>query len=389
MNEDMIKTLKESEKHRKSHPYWVWESIQEMPDILGKCLDEPVTGQIESVEKEFLNREINKIVLLGRGSSYFLTLSEKYLFDRILNIQTSCAVTNVFESYPDTSIDEKTAVFFHSHSGKSEGDIKVINNANDQGAFTVGITDIPSSPLAGVVDSVIIGPGGSKVELPATRTYASAMYRMMLLAVKLGNKFGDAKTAEYYEKYLREIPGVLEKFIPAFEPQAERIAKELISCGSFVIVGFGPNLSTADEAAMAFSQATGHPSQAFEMENYIHGPMQALSPEQCVVIIAPEGPLQDRNLRLAQACNIIGAKTLVLAPKKYQEQLDVDLFVEMPAEITDIVSPVFYMVSLWQIGYRLGLFGKGGHPDRLSMDKENFKQGFSFLMKKDKWVTQK
>ena len=80
MNEDMIKTLKESEKHRKSHPYWVWESIQEMPDILGKCLNEPVAGQIESVVKEFLHREINKVVLLGRGSSYFLTLSEKYLF---------------------------------------------------------------------------------------------------------------------------------------------------------------------------------------------------------------------------------------------------------------------------------------------------------------------
>jgi len=55
----------------------------------------------------------------------------------------------------------------------------------------------------------------------------------------------------------------------------------------------------------------------------------------------------------------------------------------------DLISPVVYMVPLWQIGYRLGLFGKGGHPDRLSMDEVEFKKAFSFLMKKDKWVTQK
>jgi glucosamine 6-phosphate synthetase-like amidotransferase/phosphosugar isomerase protein len=111
MNEDMIKTLKESEKHRTNHPYWVWESIQEIPDILSKCLESSVIEQIDEVVKEIKNRNIDKFVLLGRGSSYFLALSEKYLFDKITNISTSCAVTNVFESYQITSIDEHTALF--------------------------------------------------------------------------------------------------------------------------------------------------------------------------------------------------------------------------------------------------------------------------------------
>ncbi len=43
---------------------------------------------------------------------------------------------------------------------------------------------------------------------------------------------------------------------------------------------------------MAFSQATGYPSASYEMENYIHGPIQALTSDQCVVVIAPEGGLQ-------------------------------------------------------------------------------------------------
>jgi glucosamine 6-phosphate synthetase-like amidotransferase/phosphosugar isomerase protein len=350
-------------------------------------MGEKITGRRVAMNEDMI--KIDKFVLLGRGSSYFLALTEKYLFDKITNISTSCAVTNVFESYQITSIDKHTALFFHSHSGKSEGDIQVVKDANLHGAFTIGITDIASSPLAAEVDRVILGPGGSKVELPATRTYASAMYRMMLLALKLGNEIGDSRTANDFAESLHEIPSVLRGFIPNFESKAEKIAQEIITCSSFVFVGVGPNLSTADEASMAFSQATGLPSQAFEMENYIHGPMQALGTNQCVMIIAPEGPLQDRILRLAQACQIIGAKTVVLAPKKFKSHLNIDTFVEMPAGIPDILSPVVYMVPLWQIGYRLGLFGKGSHPDRLSMDREEFKEAFSFLMKKDKWVTQK
>ena len=211
----------------------------------------------------------------------------------------------------------------------------------------------------------------------------------MLFAVKLGRALGNVETAETYEKSLREIPTILKQFIPNFENKAAKIAPGIISSSSFLFIGFGPNLSTADEAAMAFSQATGLPSQAYEMENYIHGPAQALGKEQCAVILAPEAALQDRNLRLAQACHIIGAKTLVLAPNKYAAQLDVDIFVDMPAGIPDVLTPLVYMIPLWQIGYQLGLLGKGGHPDRLSMDREEFKKAFSFLMKKDKWVTQK
>jgi glucosamine 6-phosphate synthetase-like amidotransferase/phosphosugar isomerase protein len=389
MNEEMIQTLKESEKHRHQHPYWVWESIQAIPQLLSQCLDSPVINQIQKVVQVCVNRNIKKILLIGRGSSYFTTLAEQYLLGEVVDLNVRCAVSNVFESYPNRNIDQETAVFIHSHSGKSEGDVQIVDLIKEQGAYSIGITDIANSPLAEVVDDVILGPGGAKVELPATRTYSTAMFRMMQFATQLGKEIGDYDVASKFERSLKEVPKQLEKFIPDFEPHAQAIANEIQNSTSYIIVGFGPNLSTADEAAMAFSQATGAPAQAFEMENFIHGPMQAINKNQCLIAIAPDGLLQDRILRMAQACKIIGLKTIVLAPTEIKNQLDVDVFVNMPSDIPDLISPVVYMVPLWQIGYRLGLFGKGGHPDRLSMDKDEFKEAFSYLMDKDKWITQK
>jgi len=46
------------------------------------------------------------------------------------------------------------------------------------------------------------------------------------------------------------------------------------------------------------------------------------------------------------------------------------------------------MVPLWQTAYHFSSLKRGSHPDRLSMDKPEFKEAFSYLMKKDeKWVS--
>lgn len=389
MNEEMIKNLSEEEKHRRQHPYWVWESILQIPEMLSLCLTKDIVFQILNVVKKFKEKEIDKILLLGRGSSFFSTIAEKYCLEYLTGIPVFCAVTNVFEAYPYIRIDSRTAVFFHSHSGKSEGDVDVVNMVKHSGGYTIGITDIPNSSLAVAVDDVMIGPGGSKVELPATRTYSTAMYRMMQFAIHLGKELGHFEEAKELDYFLTQIPKLLEDNLSDFEKQAQLAVKEIENCSSFILTAFGPNTSTSEEGAMALSQTTGVPAQSYEMENYIHGPMQALTKNQCVISIAPSGLLQDRIIRMTKAARIIGAKTVLLAPDGRINPSEVDVLIKMPKDLPDLLSPLVYMLPLWQIGYFYALLGRGGHPDRLSMDKPEFKEAFAFLMKTDKWVTQK
>lgn len=389
MNEEMIKNLSEDEKHRKQHPYWVWESIRKIPEMLSLCLENDVVSQILNVVKKCKEKEVNKILLLGRGSSYFSTMAEKFCIEYLTGIPTFCAVTNVYESYPFIGIDSKTAAFFHSHSGKSEGDVDVVKMVKQSKGYSIGITDISNSSLAVAVDDVIIGPGGSKVELPATRTYSTAMYRMMQFAIYLGKELGQSEKAQDLDNYLTQIPKVLEDNFLDYEKQAQSTVKEIQNCSSFILTAFGPNTSTTEEGAMALSQTTGVPAQSYEMENYIHGPMQALTKNQCVISLAPLGLLQNRMIRMTKAAKMIGAKTVLLAPDGIIDPTEVDVLIKMPKDLPDLLSPLVYMLPLWQIGYSYALLGRGGHPDRLSMDKPEFIEAFAFLMKTDKWVTQK
>lgn len=381
-----MKTLQQEKKHRMQHPYWVWESVQKIPDMLAACMGEEVGQDVEKIVQICRDRSVNKFVLLGRGSSYYAALAVQPFFAKITHLAVNCQVTNVFEAYPFEECDAQTVVCFLSHSGKSEGDNRVVELVRKKGAFTVGVTDIRESELAKNVDQLLIGPGGSKVELPATRTYATAMYRMMLLALALGRTSGINEDLDEYQQALAALPEKLRIFIPKYEESAPAIVDVLKNCKSLLIVGFGPNYANAEEAAMAFNQSSGISTQSYELENYIHGPMQALTKDTGVIAIAPPGMLQERMFALITAAGIIGATTILLAPEG-EDTPRVDGLIALPTGIPDLISPVAYMLPLWQTGYHFGLLGNGTHPDRLSMDKQEFKEAFSHLMKSDKWVT--
>jgi len=288
--------------------------------------------------------------------------------------------------YPPNDLDEKSAVFIMSASGKSEGDLAVMEFANGRGAYTVAVTDVAGSPLAGAVENVLLGPGGAKRELPATRSYATALFRMTMLVVELGSRAEKETGISEYVEAVGSLPRIARELMDTYETQAASVAEQLQDCRAFYVLAYGPNYANAEEFAMALNQSTGIPSIAYEMENFIHGPMQALTADEGVFLLAPDGAAQDRMLRLVQAVNTIGAKTVLLGTDEARRKAGADVFIEMPAGLPEGITPVLYMLPLWQTAYALGQLKNYIHPDRLSMTKPEFVEAFSKLMSKDKWV---
>lgn len=383
MNEEAMKNMKNT-KRRDQHPFWIWESIMNTPKMLEECLSGPTFKQVEEVAKKCHQKGINKIYLLGTGSSYFATIAEKHAFEICAGLPTSTYLTTEFREYTPLNLNEHCAVFFHSHSGGTKGDPETVKKARDLGAYTVAVTDIPESALAKSAEDALIGPGGSKVELPATRTYSAAIFRMIQVAIELGKSSGNQEAALKTEEYLKQVPQLLEKVAEKYAKLSPEIVEQLKGCRSFFMVGAGPNYATADESALGFSQSSGRPAQAFQLENFLHGPIQTLRKDIGVVLIAPSGPFQERLLKTAQACKIIGAKVVLLYPEDLDQNVECDVCMEIPGGIPELISPLLYMTPLWQVAYYFSLLGEGCHTDRLSMDKPEFKEAFAVIMSGDK-----
>ena len=380
MNKDVVKLLKNEELIRSQHPYWIWESIHEIPEMLSACMAEDQTAAVHQAAAACAKKELETIYLLGRGSSYFLTLAGKPLLEHLTGIPSFSSVTNVFAAYQMELINSSSLVILNSHSGKTGEDLDIIRQAKELGATTMAVTDYEDSPLGEIVDFVLTGPGGAKVELPATRSYATTLYLLHKFSTALARKTKAATSASSYDSALAKLPNQIGERMEKAEAVCKIAAEKLSGSSSYIVIGYGPNYATADEAALSISQSTAVPAFSFELENFIHGPIQALTPTQTVICIAPDGALQDRMLRTMRAVSTIGAKTVLLAPEDQTGLPSSDVKIDLPAGVPELVSPLAAMVPLWQFAYQLALLGGGGHPDRLAMDRPEFQEAFTHLM---------
>ena len=369
-------------ERRTEHPYWLWESIMRTPEMLEACLEPPVQNQVDHVADHIAGLAPRRVFCIGTGSSSYASMAHACAFEQIAGISTSWHVTSELGAYPPVDLGPGCVVVVSSHSGRTIGDLQVVELARQRGAYTVGVTDIADSPLAQSVDDAIIGPGGPKAELPATRTYASAVFRVLQLAVGLAKRLSHEDSAARYESKLAQVPGLLRTVLDDFAARAPGFAQELSDRSLYFVVSAGPNMCTAYEAALALFQATDVGAQPYHVEEVLHGPIQALTSEMCLVAIAGPGPLQGRILRAAQAFRVIGARVLTIAPVGTNPIAEGDLFIAMPADIPELLTPLLYIAPLWQIGYHCSL-GTGHDPDRLSMQKQEFKDAFALLMAGD------
>jgi glucosamine 6-phosphate synthetase-like amidotransferase/phosphosugar isomerase protein len=370
------------ESKRKNHPYWLWESIMETPDILAQYLEPDFQKRVNDVAEKVVDRDIERFFVTGTGSSYFISLAEIHAFEQLTGIPSIAQVTSELSSYPPPLLNAKSAWLFNSHSGGTIGDSYAVKIAKQHGALTLAITDIEHSTLAESVDHALVGPGGPKHELPATRTYAAALFRAILLAHQIGLRLDRTDVAKSLEDPLKRVIDQYRECTEAFEARAESMVEKLMDCNAYTVIASGPNLATAHEGALGLSQSRGVPAQGFAVENWLHGPIQTLLPGHCVIAIAAPGPQKGRILQAAKAAKIIGATVIVLQPRGMGTEIEADFTIPLPDDMPEIFTPLLYVAPLWQLGYFFSL--KVGHdPDHLSMEQPAFQEAMTMLMKGD------
>ncbi|MBN1834277.1 MAG: SIS domain-containing protein [Spirochaetales bacterium] len=369
------------ENTRTQHPFWIYETITSCGEVLASWQQDRQQGRIEEVAEVLVERKPTHVFLAGTGSSHLATLAQSHALHRIAAIPCSTWVAAELRSYPPPHFDGSAALMLNTHSGKSPGDASLIEAAKERGVYTIGVTDVEDSATARACHSLLIGQDGAKREMPSTRSYSSAIYRTLLLAVACAQESGSTGAAAEYLPVLRKLPGIMTEFVKGFAARAKSLVAEFVDVTAYSVVSAGPNLSTAHEAAMGLTQGTGRPAAGYEVEEYMHGPVQSLAEGQCLVAIAAPGPFQEKIAEFAKAARRIGAKVLMVAPEASGALEAGDVGIGMPKGIPEILTPVLYCAPFWLLGYYFSLHF-GLNPDTLSMETEAFKKSGLAELKK-------
>src|SRR5215813_8042492 len=157
------------------------QEIAEQPAALRKTIAEE-RDKIQGLGRSIGQRNIDLIVMVARGSSDNAALFGRYLLEITTGIPVSLSAPSVHTLYQAKLNLNRALVIGVSQSGEGEDINRVLENARDAGAFTIGITNEPESSMVKLVDETLLMHGGRERSVAATKTFTGQMLLFYILA---------------------------------------------------------------------------------------------------------------------------------------------------------------------------------------------------------------
>ncbi len=243
--------------------------IREQPHALRRLL----AHDAEFAQVAHVMRKRGPLVrIVGHGSSDNAATYGVYAFGVLAEstaLRDSIALTVYFDAAFDMS---GSTVLGLSQSGQTPDVVEYLRRARKRGAFTVAVTNDPSSELAQVAEAVLPLDAGPELAVAATKTYLNQLAALALLAAHVGGngrRVGDG---------VKRVSDQLEQALPALEAQAEAVALPFAYVGRMFVIGRGPGFATARETALKLLETCRTAASPLTATDLAHGPMAVLDP---------------------------------------------------------------------------------------------------------------
>ncbi len=275
---------------------------RETPAVAARLVRE-ASGSLRELGARLRSAAPRYAVAAGRGSSDAAALLAKYLFEARLGLPTVSAAPSILSIYGRRLDLEKALVLAISQSGRSPDLVEFCRAAVGPDVLRVGLVNDPASPLASVVDVCVPLLAGPETSVAATKSCVAAMVLVLGLVA-----------------HWREDRGM----IAAFErsPQALKSALEqdwsaaeafLHGDGPIYVIGRGPGLAIAAEAALKLKETNGLHAEAVSAAEVRHGPFALAGPELRVIVFAQRDAAFDGLKKVADDLEQRGCPVLFIS----------------------------------------------------------------------------
>lgn len=174
------------------------------------------------------------------------------------------------------------------------------------GARTVALVNSPESPLGGESDVEVPLYAGEECSVAATKSYLATLSAAAQLIAHWNE-------SSLMLSALSELPDLL---VEAAAQDWSPAIDALLEADKLMVIGRGPGLAIAQEAALKFKETCAIQAEPFSAAEVRHGPMALIEPGYPVLVFAPPGPEQAGLLELADWLASVGAKVLLAADNR-------------------------------------------------------------------------
>ena len=341
--------------------HFMLKEIFEQP----KSIFDSFRGRFDAENGEFMMRSIkeykdklegiNRLIIVGCGTSWHAGLVAEYLFEDLARIPVEVEYASEFR-YRNPVIYSDDLVLAISQSGETADTLAAMELAKNKGATVFGICNVVGSSIPRMSHAGAYTHAGPEIGVASTKAFTAQVTVLTLMALALANLRDQMSQDEVRDVLtaLEAIPSKIEECLE-LDTQIQEIAKEYHNAKNFLYLGRGYNFPVALEGALKLKEISYIHAEGYPAAEMKHGPIALIDEEMPVVFVATKGANYEKVVSNVQEVKARKGKIIALASHQDPHlEASVDHIIRVP-ETLECLSPLLNTIPLQLLSYHIAV----------------------------------
>jgi glucosamine--fructose-6-phosphate aminotransferase (isomerizing) len=316
----------------------------------------------EGAEEVFA--EVDSVLVLAAGTSYYAGLTAKYWLESIARIPTSVEIASEYR-YRDSVPNPKQLVITISQSGETLDTMEALKHAKSLGQhLTLAISNVQESAIPRASRLIFYTRAGAEIGVASTKAFTTQLLGLFTLAATLAKQRNllSLEQERQYLEALRQLPVSVQHALN-LEPQIREWAKRFASKQHALFLGRGVHYPIALEGALKLKEISYIHAEAYPAGELKHGPLALVDENMPVVVIAPNDALLEKVKSNMQEVHARGGELFVFADLDSHFTASEDVHVIRTPRHVGVLSPIMHSIPVQLLAYHAALL-KGTDVDK-------------------------
>ena len=351
------------------YSHFMQKEIHEQPRALNDTIEALIDNNSFSAElfgKDAgeVFKQIDSILILAAGTSYYAALTAKYWLESIAKIPTNVEIASEYR-YRQSVPNPKQLIVTISQSGETLDTMEALKHAKSLGQnLTLAICNVQESAIPRASQLVFYTRAGAEIGVASTKAFTTQLVALFTLAATLAKHRGllSVVQEQEYLAALRQLAGSVQ-FALNLEPQIREWAKRFADKEHALFLGRGIHYPIALEGALKLKEISYIHAEAYPAGELKHGPLALVDNNMPVVVIAPNDTLLEKVKSNMQEVRARGGELFVFADadSRFTESEGVHV-IRTPRHV-GVLSPILHTIPVQLLAYHAALL-KGTDVDK-------------------------
>ena len=352
------------------HPYehWTLKEINEQPYVILNSINKG--GRIKNASEVKLGgleqhvdnlKNIDNIIILGCGTSYFAGLYGMFFFKQLCQFNTIQVFDGAEFNEQDIPIIGNTAFILISQSGETKDLHRCIEISKNNNITTIGIVNVVDSLIAREVDCGIYCNAGKEVGVASTKAFTSQVVCLSMAAIWFSSlqNINEKKRVRMVSD-LHNLSSDIKLTLDLCSVNIKEYITKFNKSNMFLL-GKGSDEFIAKEGALKIKEISYIHSEGYSSSSLKHGPFALLDENFPVIILNMDQTHRAKTLNCYQEVSSRNAPVLIITN-------DISISSEVSCDIIYVPENKSYasllgIIPIQLLAYHLSI-SKGINPDK-------------------------